>query len=54
MVDDESRVGMTIDERSAHVQVVPAQDVDRKIIASGRTENSVETGVVRLTPRLFR
>jgi len=30
MVDDESRVGMAIDERSADFQIVPAQDVDRK------------------------
>src|SRR5713226_8398522 len=36
MVDDESRVGMAIDERSARVQVAPAQDVDRKVVANRR------------------
>ena len=36
MVDDEPRVGMAIDERSAGVEIVPAQDVDRKVVANGR------------------
>jgi hypothetical protein len=54
MVDDESRVGMAIDERGAHVQVVPEQDVDRKIVTHGRAQDPVEARVVRLAPRLFR
>jgi len=36
MVDDEARVGMAIDERSARVQIAPEQDVDREIVADGR------------------
>src|SRR6202158_3141440 len=35
MVDDESRVGVAIHQRGALVQVAPAQDVDRKVVANG-------------------
>ena len=47
MVDDEPRVGMAIDERSARVQIAPAQDVDRKVVANGRAQDPVEARVVR-------
>jgi hypothetical protein len=41
MVDDEARVGVAIDQRRAGIEVPPAQDVDRKVVASGRAQ---ETG----------
>src|SRR5216684_133737 len=34
MIDDESRVGMAVDERSPIRQVAPAKHVDRKIVAN--------------------
>src|SRR6266516_3979609 len=54
MVDDESRVGMAIDQRSARVQVAPAQDVDRKVVANGCAQDAVEARVARLALRLLR
>ena len=54
MVDDESRVGMAIDQRSARVQIVPAQDVDRKVVTNGGAQNPAEARVVRLAPGLLR
>ena len=45
---------MAIDERSARVQVAPAQDVDRKVVANGGAQDPVEARVVRLAPGLFR
>src|SRR5207344_324655 len=50
MIDDESRVGVTVDEGGARLQVVPAQDVDRKVVANGRACDPVKTRVVRLAP----
>ena len=46
MVDDEPRVGMAVDQRRACVQIVPAQDVEWKIVANGRARNPVEAGIV--------
>ena len=46
MVDDESRVGVAIDQRSARVQIVPAQDVEWKVVTNGRACNPVEAGIV--------
>ena len=53
MVDDESRVGMAIDQRRAVVQIAPAQNVDRKVVANGGAKDAVEAGVVRLALRLL-
>ena len=39
MVEDKLYIGMAIDERSAHVQIVPAQDVDKKVVANGRARS---------------
>jgi len=36
MIDDETRVGVTVDQRRARVEVAPEQDVDRKIVANRR------------------
>jgi len=36
MVDDEARVGVAVDQRGAHAQIAPEQDVDREIEAGGR------------------
>ena len=47
MVDDEPRVGMAIDERGARVQIVPAQEIDRKVVANGGARNPAEAGVIR-------
>ena len=54
MIDDEPRVGMAIDQRPARVQIVPAQQVDRKIVANRRARDPVEAGVVRRALRLLR
>ena len=53
MVDDESRVGMAIDQRNARVQIVPAQDVDRKIVTNGRARDPVEAGIIGRALRLL-
>ena len=50
MVDDEPRIGMAIDQRPARVQIVPAVQVDRKIMANRRARNPVEAGVIRRAP----
>jgi hypothetical protein len=39
---------MAIDERSARVQVAPAQHVDRKVVANGRAQDPVEARIIRL------
>src|SRR5580700_6917938 len=44
--------GMAIDERSARVQIAPAQDVDRKVVANRRAGDPVEARVVRIAPGL--
>jgi hypothetical protein len=36
MIDDESHVGMAVDQGGARVDIAPAQDVDRKVVANGR------------------
>jgi hypothetical protein len=54
MVNDEPRVGMAIDQRRTGVQIAPKQDVDRKIVPSGRACDPVESGVVRRAVRLLR
>src|SRR5580704_448491 len=41
------------DQPGARVQVVPEQDIDRKIVASGRAGDPVETRVVRRAVRLL-
>ena len=46
MVDDEARVRVAIDQRGAVVQVAPAQNIDRNVVANGGTEDAVEAGVV--------
>ena len=33
MVDDKSRVGVAVDQRRAVVQVAPAQNIDRDVVA---------------------
>ena len=45
MVEDETRVGMAIDQRRARFQIVPAQHVDRKVVAHGRARDPVEARV---------
>ena len=45
MVDDESRVGVAVEQLHAGVQVAPAQDVDRKVILDGGTRDPVEAGI---------
>jgi hypothetical protein len=35
MVDDESRLGMAIDQLRARLYIAPAQHVDRKIVLNG-------------------
>jgi hypothetical protein len=54
MADDEARIGMAIDQRGARVQVAPAQDVDRKVVANGCAQDPIEAGVVWLALRLLR
>jgi hypothetical protein len=48
MVDDESRVGVAVDQRRTRVQVAPAQHVDRKVVPNGRAQDPVEARVVRI------
>ena len=48
MVKDESRIRMAIDERAAGVQIVPAQDVHRKVVANGRARDAVDAGIGRV------
>src|SRR6516165_5043037 len=47
MVDDEPRVWVAFDQRSARVDVAPEQDVDREIVCDGRAQDAVEPRVVR-------
>src|SRR5262249_16803859 len=54
VVDDESRVGVAIDQGGARLQVAPAQDIDRKVVANGGAQDRVEARVVRLALRLLR
>src|SRR6202035_1213693 len=41
MINDEARLGMAIDQRGAFVQIVPAQKVDRKVVADGGARDPV-------------
>src|SRR5262245_25160452 len=54
MVDDEARIGVTVDQRGARIHVAPAQDVDRKVVLYGRAQDAIEARVVRLALRLLR
>src|SRR5262252_8221909 len=54
VVDDESCVGVAIDQGGARLQVAPAQDIDRKVVANGGAQDPVEARVVRLALRLLR
>src|SRR5437879_3407991 len=54
MVDDESRVGVAVDERRARVDVAPAQHVDREVVPNRGAQDPVEARVVRIAPRFFR
>jgi hypothetical protein len=42
----------TVLKGGSDIKIVPAQDVDRKIVTNGRTP--VEARVIRLAPRFFR
>src|SRR5207237_5759191 len=53
MVDDESRVGVTVDQRRSRVQVAPAQYVDRKVVANGFPQEPVKARVVWIAFRFF-
>jgi hypothetical protein len=53
MVDDEAHFGVAINDRSARVQIVPAQNVNWKVVADGRVQYSVEAWVLRLAPRFL-
>src|SRR5262249_56972784 len=55
-IDDEPRIGVTIDYRGAGIDVAPAQYVDRKIVLYRRARNAVEAWVSRVAvaARLFR
>ncbi|MFN2145376.1 MAG: DUF5698 domain-containing protein [Anaerolineales bacterium] len=46
-----SLVGMAIDERRTHVQVLPAQHVDRQVVSDGCAQNAVKPGIPWLSPR---
>ena len=46
VIDDESRVRIAVDQRDARVQIVPAQDVEGKVVANGRARDPVEAGIV--------
>jgi hypothetical protein len=46
--------GMAIDQRGARVQVAPAQEVDRKVVANGCAQDPVEARIVWLALRLLR
>src|SRR5262249_52215196 len=54
MVDDEARIGVTVDQRRARIHVAPAQYVDRQVVLYGRTQDAIEARVVRLALRLLR
>src|SRR3984893_3859053 len=54
MVDDESRVGVAVDERRARVHVAPAQHVDRKVVPNRCAQDPVEARVARIASRLLR
>ena len=54
MVDDEARIGVTVDQRRACIHVAPAQYVDRKVVLYGRAQDAVEAGVIRLAVPLLR
>ena len=53
MVDDEARIGMAIDQRGACIEIAPAEEVDRKIVAHGGARDPVEAGIVGRAPGLF-
>src|SRR5262249_56220091 len=48
VVDDETRVGVAVDQRRARLDVAPAQQVDRKVLLGGGARDPVEAGVGRL------
>jgi hypothetical protein len=48
MVDDESGIGVAVDQRRARIHVAPAKYVDRKVMLYARAENPVEARVIRL------
>src|SRR5262245_63617506 len=54
MVDDETVIGVAVDQHRARIHVVPAQYVDRKILLYGRAQDAVEARVIRLAVPLFR
>ena len=47
MVDDEARIGVPVDQGRARIHVVPAQDIDRKVVLDGRARDPVEARMVR-------
>src|SRR5262245_30033498 len=53
MVDDETCIGVAVDQRRARIHVAPAQYVDRKIVLYGRAQDAVEARVIRLAVLSF-
>jgi len=41
MVDDETGIGVAVDQRHARIHVAPAQYVDWKVVLYGRTQDTV-------------
>ena len=54
VVDDEARVWMTVDHFRAHIDVVPTQEIDRKVVFDCGARNTVEAGIVVFDPFFLR
>ena len=46
MIEDEARIGVAIDQRGAGFQIVPAEQVDRKIMAHRGARDAVESRMI--------
>ena len=47
MVDNEPRVGMTVNQRRARIDVAPEKNVDWEIVFDGRAQDAVKPRIVR-------
>jgi hypothetical protein len=54
MVDDETGIGMAVDQHRARIHIAPAQYVDRKVVLYGRAQDSVEARIIRVAVCLLR
>ncbi len=53
MVDDESRVGVTVDQRRNPVEVAGARQIDREVVPNGCARDAVDARVARVAPHFL-